>query len=310
MWCRFVIWIGILFVSLCLTGFTSAKKDPLDPGSADTLYFKAGEPCSENGDTLFIPSDTSGGEVTVYIGVWNDNPIQGFAVPLIDTCNLAFLDSARNNGDFTPVCFQGGRVEDFTFLTLNLDFNPPQVFYGAVSVESPLPPGDGDFAKMIYTIPPGISDTCICVDTSFFPPVSILSFVRVDAVEYIPVFRKKCFRIALGEQTDVPESNLLKRFDFALKQNYPNPFNSLTTIQFTVNVKRSTVNYPLHINLTIYNILGQKVRILLDEEKTPGEYQIVWDGKDEQGKNVASGIYLYELSIEDFKLIQKMVLLR
>lgn len=115
---------------------------------------------------------------------------------------------------------------------------------------------------------------------------------------------------------------------FSLLQNYPNPFNPATTIPFTVHGKRKTenspvrttqslvnsseliVNSPLHTTLTIYNVLGQRVRTLVDEDKLPVEYKVIWDGKDGAGKDVASGIYFYRLKVGDYAETKRMVLLK
>ncbi|MCK4427194.1 MAG: T9SS type A sorting domain-containing protein, partial [candidate division Zixibacteria bacterium] len=105
------------------------------------------------------------------------------------------------------------------------------------------------------------------------------------------------------EIPDLPEK-------FALYQNYPNPFNPSTKIPFTVFGSQFTVHSPIHTSLKIYNILGQKVRTLVDEEKLPGIYQAIWDGKDDEGKDVASGIYFYQLTVRDQILTKKMLLLR
>ncbi|MGB7061376.1 MAG: right-handed parallel beta-helix repeat-containing protein, partial [Candidatus Zixiibacteriota bacterium] len=95
-----------------------------------------------------------------------------------------------------------------------------------------------------------------------------------------------------------------KRFE--LVQNYPNPFNPATSIQFTVGSLQS----PSHITLKIYNILGQAVRTLVDEEKAEGSYTLYWDGRNQNGKEVSSGIYFYKLEAGNFTDVKKMVLLR
>lgn len=104
------------------------------------------------------------------------------------------------------------------------------------------------------------------------------------------------------------EKNLPKKF--VLSQNYPNPFNPSTAIPFTVHGKRKTVNSPIRTTLTIYNILGQRVRTLVDEDKLPGEYKVIWDGKDNWGKEVSSGIYFYQLKADEYSEVKKMVLIR
>jgi len=76
-----------------------------------------------------------------------------------------------------------------------------------------------------------------------------------------------------------------------LLQNYPNPFNSSTTIIFRMPKER-------RVQLDILSVLGQKVRTLVDEWLTPGSYSIAWDGTDNTGRSVASGVYFYRLVSE------------
>jgi flagellar hook assembly protein FlgD len=64
------------------------------------------------------------------------------------------------------------------------------------------------------------------------------------------------------------------------------------------------------VSLRVYNVAGQLVKTLVDEEKTPGEHQVIWDGKNQQGDDVASGVYFYRLSISDFSDSRRMVLLK
>ena len=97
---------------------------------------------------------------------------------------------------------------------------------------------------------------------------------------------------------------------FSLKQNYPNPFNPSTTIHFTVHGSQFTVSSPLPTSLKIYNILGQKVRSLVDEPTGRGSHEVIWDGKDDKGKELASGIYFYRLKVGKFSECKKMLLLK
>lgn len=91
--------------------------------------------------------------------------------------------------------------------------------------------------------------------------------------------------------------------DYSLGNNYPNPFNPTTTIHFTL-LKTG------HVNLTIYNMLGQKVRTLVDNEISAGTQSVVWDGKDNAGNVVPSGIYLYQMNAGTFTASKKMMLLK
>jgi hypothetical protein len=91
--------------------------------------------------------------------------------------------------------------------------------------------------------------------------------------------------------------------EFALRQNYPNPFNPTTIIEYALP-KASEVK------IQIYNILGQKVKNLVDESQDPGYKMIHWDGKDDNGKEVSSGIYFYRIEAKGFVKCKKMTLLK
>ena len=90
---------------------------------------------------------------------------------------------------------------------------------------------------------------------------------------------------------------------YALYANYPNPFNPSTVIQFDLP-RRSDVS------LAVYNILGKKVKELVDKEMPAGTYSVDWNGDNEQGKRVSSGMYFYRLTAGDFEQTKKMVLIK
>lgn len=90
---------------------------------------------------------------------------------------------------------------------------------------------------------------------------------------------------------------------YRLAQNYPNPFNPATTIEFSL--PKSS-----HVRLTVLNVLGQKVRILADEFLTAGPHTVSWDGTDFDGSRVASGLYYYRLSTDDYSQTKEMVLVK
>ncbi len=91
--------------------------------------------------------------------------------------------------------------------------------------------------------------------------------------------------------------------DFVLYQNQPNPFNPSTVIPFALSSRAS-------VTLSVYNLLGQKVVDLVDEEMPVGNYQVDWNGTDEAGKPVSSGVYFYLLKCGDHSLSKKMILLK
>ena len=95
--------------------------------------------------------------------------------------------------------------------------------------------------------------------------------------------------------------------NFALSQNYPNPFNPGTEITFDIP---STSTEDVPVQLMIYNLLGQMVRVLVAEPKPAGHYLVRWNGKNELGENVPSGVYFYVMVAGDFKGYKKMTLIR
>jgi len=90
---------------------------------------------------------------------------------------------------------------------------------------------------------------------------------------------------------------------FELSQNYPNPFNPVTQIEFSV--PRSS-----YVKLDVFNALGQKIRGLVSERLAAGRKRVTWDGADDAGKPVASGVYLYRLTAGDFADTKKMLILK
>lgn len=90
---------------------------------------------------------------------------------------------------------------------------------------------------------------------------------------------------------------------FKLLDNFPNPFNPTTTIEFQLPSASD-------ITLNIYNTNGQLVRILISKQMTAGHHEMIWDGTDDSGRQVGSGVYFYYISAKKFKQTRKMLLLR
>jgi len=90
---------------------------------------------------------------------------------------------------------------------------------------------------------------------------------------------------------------------FALAQNFPNPFNPLTTISYQTPQSAT-------VSLAIYNLFGQKVRTLVSTQQPANYYSVIWNGTNDAGQSVASGIYFYRLEAGDFQAVRKMVFLK
>ena len=91
--------------------------------------------------------------------------------------------------------------------------------------------------------------------------------------------------------------------EFSLSQNYPNPFNPITTINYSIPTQS-------RVKLQIYNLLGQVVTTLVDADKNPGYYEAIWNGTNQSGKSVSSGLYFYSLRAGQFNDTKKMVILK
>lgn len=88
-----------------------------------------------------------------------------------------------------------------------------------------------------------------------------------------------------------------------LFQNFPNPFNPTTTIEYEVGKSGP-------VDITIYNVAGQRIRRLVGEHKFPGRFKATWDGMSDRGEHAASGVYFYRIQIGDYRAVRKMVLLK
>ncbi|MDF1544720.1 MAG: T9SS type A sorting domain-containing protein [bacterium] len=90
---------------------------------------------------------------------------------------------------------------------------------------------------------------------------------------------------------------------YDLQQNYPNPFNPTTTI--TMDIPKAS-----RVSLDLFNVLGQRIRRLVDQDLSPGRYHIAWDGTNESGNSVATGIYFYRIEAADYTQTKKMLLMK
>ncbi|HEY6437202.1 MAG TPA: FlgD immunoglobulin-like domain containing protein, partial [Ignavibacteriaceae bacterium] len=104
-----------------------------------------------------------------------------------------------------------------------------------------------------------------------------------------------------------PVRNIIPEL-YSLKQNYPNPFNPATSIEYSLPV-------AAEIELVVYNIIGQQVASLVNEQRSAGSYSVVWNADDSKGIKLSSGIYFYKLKASgvdgiEFQEIKKMVLLK
>ena len=118
----------------------------------------------------------------------------------------------------------------------------------------------------------------------------------VSADQHLKLRREDLITAVLDEDLAVPTV-------FALQPNYPNPFNAQTIIAYQLP-------YRTPVALTVYNIAGQVVKHLVNEVQEAGPYQVAWKGRDEKGRVVGSGVYLYRFEADGFERTRRLVLLK
>ncbi len=129
-------------------------------------------------------------------------------------------------------------------------------------------------------------------------------FTAVGTFNYLCTFHPFMQGVIVVRSTGVEDgapANAPSRF--SLNQNFPNPFNSSTGIAFYLP-RRGPVT------LKVYNVLGQKIRTLLEKEEEAGSKTVFWDGTDDKGLSAPTGIYFYRLTAQDFGDTKKMVYLK
>lgn len=172
---------------------------------------------------------------------------------------------------------------------------------GALGILNGLP-ADFDAVAFSITIGPIAEEhegKTICLDSCFYPPFGY--WILAGSAGTFGWDGPHRFTIVtLTDVSDVSDG-LPK--NFSLGQNYPNPFNPTTEILFDV---------PTHsrVCISIFNVLGQKVKTLVDEELPAGSYSRTWDGTDESGESLSTGVYLYRMESDDYTQSKKMILLK
>lgn len=110
-------------------------------------------------------------------------------------------------------------------------------------------------------------------------------------------------KLAADNATGVTDDRESLPLSFTLGANYPNPFNPLTTIEYSVPSRA-------HVSIEVFDVLGRKVRTLVDEPRSAGSHRVVWNGCDNAGQPVSTGLYLYRLKADDLVQTRKMMLLK
>ena len=152
--------------------------------------------------------------------------------------------------------------------------------------------GSGDWRSLgLYYLPENVPLEIRVIDTGMSTAGQVL---RADAVKFSLI--KEITDLDISQSFHRPQT-------YALEQNYPNPFNTTTTIRFALSESG-----PVELN--VFNLSGRKIRTLLKGYRQAGYYKVQWNGRDAQGRPVASGMYFVQLRIGKTVKNRKMILLK
>lgn len=264
-------------------------------------------------DTIYVPTDTSlaGPEIlTLEAGshMLRIEASQGFqqfsGFSLVDATSgdtaatVVALDALAagvvpvcDASEFCPTGFKSVSLRAGAFLTFRFFFPEAgnyqlRIFYNAPNGGSSDLLLDWDTVVEDITFSPDGGDI---LTEKFEAEVGNRSLTMDTArggfnVDYVQLIKASDSTSTANERSEFDER-------FSLAQNYPNPFNPTTTISFTLGS-------PTKVQLTIYDVLGREVQVLEHTNRPAGTYQRTWDGRDANGKQVATGIYFYQMETE------------
>ena len=228
----------------------------------------------------------------------NERGMAGASVP------LSFA-SVGSDIVFERIDYTGSRVSHFENRYLQIDNQNKRVLIGMIraldeNISDVLPAGSGLIATLHFS-----STNSRCVPELKMTPWPLsageLDFDMVDDKGSSICRKKGETPIPITHGTSEPAE--VQTAPFEVKGNFPNPFNPETVIKFYLPQASP-------VSLRVYNILGQVVNTLVDEPLSAGDHSVRWDGKNAQGRDVASGVYFYRVSAGGHESIEKMTLLR
>ncbi len=262
------------------------------------------------GDLFFPPLCffvAAGAEAYVINGTFADNAIYGGNSGIIrvdDESQLTLVNSVVHNNEGLPVYLDGDEAEltvDHCLLTNGIDdiytVGDPTINWLEGNL-SGNPEFQGEGAEYPYnylsTSPCIDNGTNILPDGIEFPEYDLAGNQRIyGATIDMGAFEWQGVNF-IDNEIDITKFTL---------SNYPNPFNPTTTISFSLPEDGD-------VELSIYNVKGQKVKQLVNDQLSAGQHSIEWNGKDANNKSVSSGIYFYKISTGNSSAMKKMLLLK
>jgi|GEM_PF-6322410 len=288
----------LVLLGLSLMSLFATPAEAQDPeGQLDSFYIQCD---GLLGDTLLIKLRFKT-DNTVNHGV------SGLSWPILITVSNNALISLDTTVTRT---FAGTMVSGFSIKSTGTDpkggadpnLSPVHFILGAIDFGTGVFSMDSVFANIRLRLQS--INSVITIDTLSGTSPTIQNFVSTNQAEgYSPAWAKDSCIFSDVQDTRHSEGAKLPT-DFTLDQNFPNPFNATTVIQFAL--PRTSL-----VKLEIFNVLGQKVKTLVDEELQAGYKQVTWDGRDQRGNTVSTGVYFYRIKAADlFTDMRKMLLIK
>jgi len=276
----------VLALSLLVVPALLAK----DAGNRD--LFRVGE-----------ASFMSESEFVIPVLISHDEDLAAMDIPLTYSAGVTL----------TQVSFENTAVADFDVKIANIDSENNRVTIGLVKMVNapqqnpylkPAANGGNTVANLHFKLD---DPTLQSVEIGTFAtadPSHELMFVYNEYVDGVPHVRDLTPEFVGGQVSlNARTPGLALPTEFTLSQNVPNPFNPSTQVSFALPTAAK-------VNLSIYNVLGQHVKTLVDTDMRAGYQTVTWDGTDNTGHTVASGVYFYKLNAGDFTATKKMLMLK
>lgn len=226
-------------------------------------------------------------------------------------------DSTPGSGDCTRSFYLQGQAnpagKHWAYKAAAPDFTDPDALL--MAIVSTGDPGIGELISMdAGTDAPGVpSIRIVCktgastgifvIDTTCITPANHAVFVDETTNFVHAGFGRGAIGINVPAGVRDIESGSAVPSKYGLDQNYPNPFNAGTNIRFTTLTDG-------RVTLDVYNVLGQKVRTLVNQDMASGTHEADWDGRDGNGNTMSTGVYFYRIQAKDFVSTRKMVMIK
>ncbi len=276
----------VLALSLLVVPALLAK----DAGNRD--LFRVGE-----------ASFMSESEFVIPVLISHDEDLAAMDIPLTYSAGVTL----------TQVSFENTAVADFDVKIANIDSENHRVTIGLVKMVNapqqnpylkPAAGGGNTVAHLHFKLDDPTLQSVEIGTFSSADPSHELMFVYNEYVDGVPHVRDLTPEFVGGQVSlNARTPGLALPTEFTLSQNVPNPFNPSTQVSFALPTAAK-------VNLSIYNVLGQHVKTLVDTDMRAGYQTVTWDGTDNTGHTVASGVYFYKLNAGDFTATKKMMMLK